>query len=351
VGLNIKPLPNDLPGNPGIFSFSTVKNRKTYSLWLGIFSLFCLSGCTRIMPVASLPTLIPTEYLPTAIALTSQALVGAVEASPTLPPPLPTVSPSPTATPVIAPTETPTPTFPPDQPKPTLPETATPEPPPKIPYAPIQIISPGALSRVISPINLHAFLYPGDRGRVRVELYGEDGRLRYRELFVFTTEPGVQTNLVTEIDFEIIGVAEVARLIVSVDDEYGRPKALAAEDLILLALGDNDINPPGDLLAPIVIQEPLPDVLIQGDKLTVSGLVRSAVDSPLLIELVTTDGKLIVNRLAGIAPEPVGGHRLFAAEIPFKVTSPTWVRIIVSERGGRLPGATQLTSIEVLLSP
>jgi len=305
------------------------------------------------MPAADHPTLIPTEHLSTAIALTAQAMVAnAQEAIATSLPP--TQTPTNTVTPVIPPTSTLAPTAAlnnPDQPTRTPQNTATPEPPVEIPYAAIQIISPGALSRVTSPLELHAFLYPGDHGRARVELYGEDGRLMYRQLFVFTTEPGVQTNLFAEIDFEIIGVAETARLVVSVDDEYGRLKVLAAEDLILLALGDADINPPGDLLAPIVIQEPIPKVLIQGDKLTVSGLVRSAVDHPLLVELVTTDGKVIGNRLAGIAPDPTGGHRLFAAEIPFEVFSPTWVRVIVSERGGRFPGATQLDSLEILLSP
>jgi hypothetical protein len=297
-----------------------------------------------------LPTLIPTEYLPTAIALTSQALISqAASATPEeqIEVPETTLVPRMTNTPPITtvPTITSTLASVEDQ------FTATPPPPFEIPYADIQFINPGALSKVISPIELHIFLLPGDTGRARVELFGENGRLMYRKLFVFNNQQGVQTNLRAEIDFEINGVAETATFVVSVDDAYGRIKTLAAQEVILLSIGDTDINPPGDLLEPIVIQEPTPKVLVQGGALIVSGLVRTATDQPLLVELVATDGRVIGNRLAAISPEPEGGHRLFAAEVPFKVLSPTWVRVTVSEWSYKLGGPVHLSSEEVLLAP
>ncbi len=227
----------------------------------------------------------------------------------------------------------------------------TPLPPVQIPYATIQIIQPGALSRVITPIQLHAFLVPGAQGKARVELFGEDGRLIYRKIFAFDAPTGAQVNLYADLDFEINEVAETARLVISTMDEYGRLIALTSEDLILLSVGPSDINPPGDLLAPIVIQQPQPKTLIQGGKLVVSGLVRTNSQLPLLVELIATNGKVVGSRLAGVAEGPQSGHRLFAGEIPYQVTSPTWVRVTVSERNGHSPGVTQLTSVEVLLSP
>jgi hypothetical protein len=229
--------------------------------------------------------------------------------------------------------------------------TPYPELPPEIPFADIQFVSPGALSKVVSPIELHAFLVPGDSGRVRVELFGENGRLMYRKLFVVNTPPGSQANLRSEIEFEIVGVAETATLVISVDDTYGRLKTLASEELILLSLGESEINPPDDFLEPVVIQEPAPKVLIQGGMLVVSGLVRKASDEPLLVELVTTDGKVIGSRLAGVATDSQDGHRLFAAEILYQVNSPTWVRVTVSEASTRLERPLRLASVEVLLSP
>jgi hypothetical protein len=307
--------------------------------------LGCLTSCTSLIPKSDLPTLIPTEHLSTVIAMTVQALDSSAP-SPTPQMPEPTIEMTSTltqtATPVASATVGPTAT----------PQTThTPLPPFEIPYADIQFISPGALSKVISPIELHAFLLPGDGGRARVELYGEDGRLMYRKLFVFSSPPGLQTNLRAEIDFEINGVAETGRLVISVDDTYGRLIKLASEDLILLSLGDSDINPPGDLLETVIIQEPAPKILIQGDTLVVSGLVRTSSDQPLLVELITTDGKVIGNRLAGIAPGVEGSHRLFATELSYQVYSPTWVRITVSEWNKWLGGPAQLTSVEVLLEP
>lgn len=220
-----------------------------------------------------------------------------------------------------------------------------------MPFGDIQIINPGPLSKIASPIELHAFLTPGANGRVTVELFGEDGRLLYRKIFVFDAPPEARANLYTNIGFEIAGVAETARLVISVDDEYGRLRALTSEDLILISIGNSDINPSGDLLKPIVIQQPTLKVLVQGGKLVVSGLVRTASDQPLLVELIATDGKVVGSRLAGIAEGPMDAHRLFAAEVSYTVQSPTWVRVTVSERGVRLPGIVQLASVEVLLSP
>ena len=322
---------------------------------VGILVLFSVTCCSTLFPASNLPTLIPTEYIPTVVAQTVQAMdskPGSLT-SETIAISTDVLEPS---TEVVIPTslvtKTPTPEVGSDRKAtPTPWVTSSPPPPVDIPYADIQFINPGALSRVVSPIELHAFLIPGDSGRAKVELFGEDGRMIYRKLFIFSSSSGLQTNLRADIDFDVKGVAETARLVISVDDAYGRLKALASEDLILISMGDSELNPPGDFLENIVIQEPKPKILIQGDLLKVTGLVRTGSEQPLLIELISTDGQVISNRLAGIAPEPEGGHRLFAAEIPFTVQSLTWVRVTVSEWNNRLGRPAQLSSVEVLLSP
>ena len=154
------------------------------------------------------------------------------------------------------------------------------------------------------------------------------------------------------VSFEIAGVAETARLTVSVNDEHERLKALSTVDLVLLADGQADLNLTEDLLEDIFIQQPTIKSLVQGDSVLVSGLARTADDQPLLVELVAADGSVIGSRLASIAPQREdGGHRIFAAEVPFSVSSPTWVRITISDRSGRLPGPRHVSSVEVLLSP
>ncbi|MBN1669192.1 MAG: hypothetical protein JW862_19010 [Anaerolineales bacterium] len=340
--------------------------------------VFFLSACQSSNGLPALPTLIPTEELPTVIAMTAQALIAesaTATASATLIqtptasltptrtlPATPTASPSPTI-PTATPTRTPTPSITPSPtvtatpthtatasqtPSPT--PTATPPTPEEIPFANIQIIRPGELSKVTSPIKLHAYLIPGFGGRIRVELFGEDGRLMYRQIFVYNLPAGGRANLYADLAFEISGVAESARLVVSVDDEYGRVRALASTELILLALGEPDLNPPGDLLERLLIYQPTPRVFIQDDRLFVSGLVRTDSDY-LLVELVDISGQVISSRVASVAAGETSLHRLFAAEVPYRVNSPTWIRITVFEPGGGLAGPRHVSSVEVLLGP
>lgn len=345
--------------------------------------LILISSCTLGPPNEALPTLIPEDQLPTVIALTSNAIASkTAEALPTLtktvtltptntiipttagPSPTATRTPKPSHTPTstvtLTPSITPTVTLTPSPtntsthtPTPTPTLTPTPEPPDEIPFANVQIIHPNHLSKVVSPIELYTFVAPGGDGRIRVELTGEDGRLLYRQVFIFTDTPvGARINLNASVAFEIVGVAETARLTVSVNDEYERLKSLSSVDLVLLGDGQADLTPSGDLLENIFIQQPMIKTLVQGNSVLVSGRARTGNDQPLLVELVAIDGRILGSRLAGIAPlQEDGGHRLFAAEVPFSVNSPTWVRVTVRDNSGRLPGTKHISSVEVLLSP
>jgi hypothetical protein len=345
--------------------------------------LIWISSCTFGPSSEVLPTLIPEDKLPTVIAQTSEAIASQTAAaqptptetliptitntilpatigpSPTItftPEPSQTLTPTHTLTPTVTSTITLTPT-PSDTPTATATNTpdytVTPIPPDEIPFAVVQIINPSHLSKVVSPIELYTFVAPGDDGRIRVELTGEDGRVLYRQVFLYTDAPaGARVNLNTKINFEIVGVAETGRLTVSVNDEYERLKALTSVDLVLLADGQADLTPTGDLLEDILIQQPLIKTMVQGENVLVTGLARTGNNQPLLIELIATDGRVLGSRLAGITPlQEDGGHRLFAAEVPFTVSSPTWVRVTVYDNSGRLPGPKHVSSVEVLLSP
>jgi hypothetical protein len=318
-----------------------------------------LSGCTTIGKT-DVFTPIPTEYVPTAIALTVAAAdlsTSLAYQSPTstLPEtPMPSLqpstpdragSPSPSLTAKVnfgRGTQSPTPG------KATV--TPTPSPTPGIPFAEIQILSPGPASKIISPIKLNAFLLPGARGHVRVELLGEDGRLLVRKILSYY--PGIRIHTNIELEFETPAVAEAGRLQIITEDGYGRTVSLASVDLLLLSMGEEDLNPPGDLLEEIVINEPVENSLIQGGNLMVSGLARTSGVNPLIVEMFTKDNKQVgPTRLVLVTPSPDGKHVQFTAEVPYSVSSPTWVRLEVYEQEGRIPGKTHLSSIEVLLSP
>jgi len=68
----------------------------------------------------------------------------------------------------------------------------------------------------------------------------------------------------------------------------------------LLSIGQADIYPVQDWLAPIVIQRPQKRALIQGGKVLVSGLVRGSPDQPLMVRLILPDGSEAGARLANV---------------------------------------------------
>lgn len=310
---------------------------KAYAL----LALFFLGGCASLDFGNDLPTLMPAEYVPTAIALTARALV-----TPSNTPDLISTSTS-EPTQVLVATVTTTLAVVQDNeilPTPTASDNVV------IPGAELQIAKPGPLSKIADVLEIIAYITPGAEGNAQVELWGEDGRLMYRRVFNFLT-PNPQGRLVIKFGFETAGVAEAAQLVIQTRDIHGRVQAFTSQDIILLAEGETDLNVAGDLLAPIVIQQPQEMVLIQGGELTVSGLVRTSSDQPLLVELIAADGSVVGSRLAGIVPTETGEHHTFVTDIPYQVDAPTWVRVTVTERGGRFPGAINIATLEVLLSP
>jgi hypothetical protein len=343
---------------------------KSYIFLLGlIFTLIIgfLSGC-NLLSDTPYPTAYPTEHLPTVVALTVQAMNSAVpsyipvgiESTPT-PNHIQTMASTPTLTKIPDETLTPSPSAALAEPSatirtstptrtPTL--TRTPSPTPSLPLANIQISRPGPASKVISPIRVNAYLTPGARGVVTIQLLGEDNRLLVRKVMSFAENSGTRVNISTELEFEIAAVAEAGRLVISTDDAHGRTIALASINLLLLSIGSNEINPPGDMLEPIVIREPSRNILIQGGVVQVSGMARFRSNDPILVEIFTADGKYAgPTRLINMPNPPDGNHIPFSVEAPYSVSSPTWVRVTVSEKDFNYSLILHATSVEVLLSP
>ena len=147
--------------------------------FLKLFFLICLiflNSCASLGLTNELPTLMPDEYVPTAIAMTAEALVTPSNT----PDPTATFTPEPTQVVVAAATIPPQATQAEQAaPVPTISENTL------IPGAEIQIANPGPLSKVGSPLSIIAYVTPGADGNAQVELWGEDGRLMYRRVCYF----------------------------------------------------------------------------------------------------------------------------------------------------------------------
>lgn len=323
---------------------------------------FLLASCANLMGPEP-PTPYPTEYLPTVIALTIQAgdaQRAAQSEAPTevvtLDPTDATLSPTPTqepAPPTSHPTETPEPNpVGPTATPFTLPAPATSTPLPEIPNSLIEIRNLGPLSKISSPLHIYAYLKTGADGRVTIELLGEDGRALYREVRVIGYVPaGASAILSMDLDFEIPATAEMGRLRLSIEDEYHRVVALNSVPLVLLSIGDSDVIPPVDVLAPIVLQKPTKQTLIQGGKVLVEGLARTGGTGALMVRLLGTDGSEVGSRLVAVETPSEGQYGHFAVEVPYEVNRTTPVLLVVTEGAEGINDLIYLTSLEIMLSP
>ncbi|MFM8321024.1 MAG: hypothetical protein ACKOC5_08935 [Chloroflexota bacterium] len=265
--------------------------------------------------------------------------------------PAPSATAAPSATPTIDPVQLATAlaaTMQAGQP----PQTATPTQAPPVPNAAVQIYRLGEMSRVLSPIDVNTFIELPTAKAARIELYGEDGRLLARHLRQSRSDGSELARMGVSLEFEIPGVAEIGRLVVSVEDAQGRMLAVNSVNLVLLSAGDNQVNPATALLTRIDIQEPRPSALIVGGRMVVRGrALLNNVDQPLRVMLVASDGRVLGQRLAGIQVVIPGDFALFSAEVPYTVTDITQALLIVYEEGGLISQYAHLSSLAVVLAP
>lgn len=253
-----------------------------------------------------------------------------------------------TATPGPAPTRTRTSTRTPTR---TLTPTITPTPTP--PYGQLRIARPGHLSKVTSPLRTEMFVKPGDDGQVHIDLIGENGRFITRQLLNYTQYLNRNIGITPEISFEIAAVAETARLSVSTQDKFGRIIALTSLDLILLSIGEDEINLPVYQQEPYIVREPKPEAVITGGMLRISALARPVNSTALIIELIAENGQVIAQ--ASTTVEPPSGdlsHTPFSLQIPYTVTDITPARLTLrQESANRITGTVALYSLLVTLAP
>lgn len=285
------------------------------------------------------PTLSPTPspyYTPT------QTITPWPNDSPT-PGPSPTRTFTPTRTRIPtrtrAPSRTPTTTL-----TPTITSTATPP-------SPIQeIVRPGLMSKVISPIQIEMYTLIGNDGLAHIDLIGEDGRVITRQ--EISNTPRRYIFAAIRLEFEIPTISEFARLQVTSYDEFGRPLAISSVDLVLLTVGHAEIFPAAVTMEPFIVRAPLRGATVTGGTLVVDGVARQVNDSPLILELIDEAGQVLVSQQFVVAP-PSGdfSHTPFHLEIPYQVTGSTKVRLVIRQEGSRIPGTVALNSQLIIIEP
>jgi hypothetical protein len=264
-----------------------------------------LSACAS--NAASAPTPFPPDYLPTIVALTGQAALATSFAL--TPTDMPTATSLPEDTPIP---QTPLPTFTPTF-EPGFTE-----------FAKLRFLSPGPMSRVISPLQLNMMITSGESGIVKIDLLGEDGRTLFSKLErVSFDRTGAYRSW--KIPFEIRAVAEQGYIQVSTKDSYGRIQSLNTLQIFLLSTGADEINPPGNIIYERVALENFKDGMkVFGGVIALKGRIWPFNEQPVFIDLLSPDGIPIATRILtfdGIEPQS------FETTLPYKVAETMEARL------------------------
>jgi hypothetical protein len=287
-----------------------------------------LGGCG--VPSASpVPTLLPESLVPTIIAMTADAARATAQAL------------TPTAVEIV-PTSTNTPA--PVMDGPTL--TFTPQ--PNIPLAQVQFLSPGPMSKFISPVQMQLMVIAGESNVIQVDLFGEDGRLLGRKIERMNRRlSGVYR--VFKIPFEIRAAAEKGLLQISSRDKEGRMQVLNSLPLVLMSTGMTETTPAGNFIYErAVIYTPQDGDGISGGEVGVKGRFWPFNTQPYFLELILPDGKtagLRVMTVDGLDPLE------FSTTVPYKVTEPTLARLTLRQMDPVLNAPVYIYTQSIWLKP
>jgi len=280
-----------------------------------VLAALVVAGCDVHLP-PPVPTPYPPEHIPTVVALTGQAAFATALALTPSPAPSPapaevTVAAIPAQPVVAAASPTPSPEAGFDQ------------------YAHIHFISPGPMSKVVSPIQVQVLLVSGQSELVKVELLGEDGRVLARQVERVSQNPlGVYRSW--KIPFEIRAAAEKGWLQISSDDESGYLQTLNTVPLLLLSIGANEINPPGNM----VYERVALDLPREGERdsdgvLEVIGRIWPMNTQPVFVEVILPGGRIAGTRVL----EPAGiDAQAFTTTVPYKLPSDNGASGLVAAR-------------------
>lgn len=205
------------------------------------------------------------------------------------------------------------------------------------------------MSKVVSPIDFVAHISPDFVGNTRIELIGEDGRLiAAYHIRTFATDS--TTKVSQKVAFEIHGAAEVARLQISTFDQGGHMQALNSVRLLLLSVGNNELNPPYPPVERVLLRTPKWDAKVSGGVLNVQGEIQPIDDLPVVAELYDTNGNILGSRILTFKHAD-GTYQPFNAAIPYEVQKPVAARLVIHQDDDRIAGLAYLYSVEISVSP
>ena len=319
----------------------------TARIVLFIFIVIGLSGCKNNTPPVSTGT--PAGSMTTPAEKTGTAGTSMVETSPVSTLPQTGVTPGTLIIKTLEGTPIPPTILPQDTPVSTSTSSDFVVKEKNLPNSQIQILEPGDLSQLASPIKVQASVFPGDGNLVNVQLFGEDGRLISDQLMKMVLTESGWVNLEKEIKFEISTAGESAMLVISTRDEFGRRIAQSTSQIFLMQIGKSDIESNDLLKQPFVVQSPRANTIVKGGVVHIAGYAHPFNSNPIIIELLTESGGVMESAIVKL-PKITDGqnYAVFFADIPYQVDIRTPVRLSVRQRSILLPNIEAALSSQLI---
>ncbi len=214
----------------------------------------------------------------------------------------------------------------------------------------LRIVSPGPMSKVVSPIDFLVHVAPYYTGATRILLVGEDGAELYRKEFKTYSNIGYFTRVEEKVQFQVFGAAEIGRLQISTSDDQGRILAFNSVRLLLQSVGDNQFLPPYPVQDRALIRFPLRDDQITGGQLEVRGEYKPANTLPAVLEILGPSGEVLGSTNLQFNAN-TGDYQQFDTVIPYTVLKATPVLLVLRQPDDRIEGLAYLFSLPVVIAP
>lgn len=222
----------------------------------------------------------------------------------------------------------------------------------KTPAANLNITKPGPNSKLSSPIMVNGYAYPGYDNKVTVQLYGEDGRLMANQEITLQKSESGWVSFSTQIPFTLLTAGESASLMLVSYDAFGRRIAMCNIPLLLMQIGDSEIEPAGFSYAPSYMTSPENASAVSGGMLHVEGYAHPYNTDPVIIDVINEDGTIILTQIVPIHSVGDANYMYFSADIPYSVNSATPVRLTIRQMMNHSPYLDLgLSSITLILKP
>lgn len=215
----------------------------------------------------------------------------------------------------------------------------------------IQILSPGSLSMVVSPLIINAYAQPGADQSVYIELIDQNGRLIAGKNLVYSDLPRQWAPVNLELPYDISNEVEFSRLQIRTMDNRQRTTFLNSTHLFLQRTGVNKIYPNRITTDRLLLRSPEKFFKATKGSFPIDLEFLPINNNPLIVELLTESGSIVSTKEIQVPISPEISYLHINLDMPYQVADRTLVLLTFRQQDDQLPGDVYVFSQLIYLNP